>query len=454
MQDWIDRWQTLRLTEFSTASLNALVDTFASQIGAAAAARDSARWPDNTSRFPGGWQGEIDNMKSWLATRTAWIDSQFKAAPTVTVSGANIIVTPAPGTQLAYTTDGTDPRMIGPAVASNAILSSTPVTLPATTNLQARSYNSSFDLNTVPGSPWSSIAGGPSSTTTLPRPFLSNLSILTNLANGDNFTMGFVVGGSGTGGPKPLVMRAAGPSLSQFGVGGPHPDPKLEFYTGTRKTSDNNNWGGDADISAAFAQVGAFPFTGASSKDAAIYDSAVALGGNSVVVSGAASTSGVVIAELYDATAPQNQFNTTPRLINVSVLKNLGDGLTVGFVVAPVGGPAKRVLVRAIGPTLGAAPFGVPGVVADPQLALFGPAGQLSDNDNWGGTATLSAAFTSVPPTRRTPRSSRRSRPAATRSRSRASTAPPASRWWRSTSCRDAESWWAGTSLCPHSMIA
>jgi hypothetical protein len=54
--------------------------------------------------------------------------------------------------------------------------------------------------------------------------------------------------------------------------------------------------------------------------------------------------------------------------VNVSVLKQLGPGVTAGFVVG--GSTPRTVLVRAIGPTLGAAPFNVPGVVIDPQLAL------------------------------------------------------------------------------------
>jgi hypothetical protein len=78
----------------------------------------------------------------------------------------------------------------------------------------------------------------------------------------------------------------------------------------------------------------------------------------------------------------------------VSVLKQLGTGLTMGFVVG--GSAPVQVLVRAIGPTLGAAPFSVPGTVADPRLTLFAGTSQIGENDNWGGTATLTTAFTQV----------------------------------------------------------
>ena len=76
----------------------------------------------------------------------------------------------------------------------------------------------------------------------------------------------------------------------------------------------------------------------------------------------------------------------------VSVLKNIGPGVTAGFVIA--GSTARTVLVRAIGPTL--AGFGVGGAVADPRLALFSGQTQIAANYNWGGGSTLSAAFTQV----------------------------------------------------------
>ena len=43
-----------------------------------------------------------------------------------------------------------------------------------------------------------------------------NVSILTSISSGDAFTMGYVVGGAGTTGRKPLVIRAAGPVLGAF----------------------------------------------------------------------------------------------------------------------------------------------------------------------------------------------------------------------------------------------
>ena len=220
-----------------------------------------------------------------------------------------------------------------------------------------------------------------------------NLSILTSIAaGGDNFTMGYVVGGNATSGAKPLVIRAAGPSLGALGVPGTLDDPKLELFAGPTKTGENDNWGGAPQLTAALAAVGAFAYVGPTSRDAAATAN-ITSRDNSVVVSAAGSGAGLVIAEIYDATATDAFGVATPRLINVSVRKHLGTGLTAGFVLG--GSAATKVLIRAVGPTLGG--FGVADVVADPQLTLFnGVSVKIGENNDWGGTPELTAAFGAV----------------------------------------------------------
>jgi len=204
--------------------------------------------------------------------------------------------------------------------------------------------------------------------------------------------MGYVVGGNATMGPKPLVIRAAGPSLGALGVPATVEDPKFELFAGSTKTAENDNWGGSAQLTTALAAVGAFAYVGPTSKDAAATAN-ITSRDNSVVVSSANNGAGVVIAEIYDATPSSAFVVATPRLINVSVRKHLGTGLTVGFVLG--GAAPTKVLIRAVGPTLG--DFGVPGVVADPQLTLFNDKSvKIGENNDWGGTATLTAAFGAV----------------------------------------------------------
>lgn len=223
---------------------------------------------------------------------------------------------------------------------------------------------------------------------------LANVSLLTSLdESGASFTLGYVVGGAGTGGQKPLVIRAAGPSLGALGVGGTLESPRLELFRGTARTGENSGWGGDTRLRDAMAAVGAFAFTGPQSRDAAALAS-VSAGDNSVKVSSATAETGLVIAEIYDATPGALFTASTPRLLNVSVLKPLGTGVTVGFVVS--GDASKGVLIRAIGPTLGTV-FGLDGAAADPQVTLFNSSHAIvAENNDWGGTTALTAAFASV----------------------------------------------------------
>ena len=228
---------------------------------------------------------------------------------------------------------------------------------------------------------------------------LINLSILTNISAADpDFTMGTVLGGTGTSGNKPLLVRAVGPSLAALGVPDTLDDPKLEMFAGAATFATNDNWGGGTALSNAFVQVGAFAYTAGNSRDAALFNAATPARDYTVrVSSGVAGASGAVIAELYDATAASAFTATTARLINVSVRKQIDAGatLTAGFVIGPSGGTvARTVLVRAIGPGLGV--FGVPGTMPDPKLELFSGANVIAASDNWGGDASLTAAGKAV----------------------------------------------------------
>jgi hypothetical protein len=80
----------------------------------------------------------------------------------------------------------------------------------------------------------------------------------------------------------------------------------------------------------------------------------------------------------------------TDRLINLSSRVQVGAGRTLitGFVVG--GTTPKRVLLRAVGPTL--AGFGVAGVLANPRLQLFDATGKVvAENDDWSGVETAAA---------------------------------------------------------------
>jgi hypothetical protein len=221
---------------------------------------------------------------------------------------------------------------------------------------------------------------------------LVNFSVLTTAGTGDQtLIVGFTVGGSGT---KQAVVRAIGPSLTQFGVASALVDPQVKLYNGSSALiGQNDNWGGDPALTSAFNLVGAFPLAPAS-KDAALVPS-LAAGGYSAQVSGvpatagAAAPTGTALLEVYDA----DPAVTATRLINISARNQVGTGpnvLIAGFVIT--GNAPKTLLVRGIGP--GLSQFGVGGVLVDPQLAVFDGRGVVvASNDNWGGTAPLTSAF-------------------------------------------------------------
>ncbi len=87
--------------------------------------------------------------------------------------------------------------------------------------------------------------------------------------------------------------------------------------------------------------------------------------------------------------------STTGRLVNLSVRSFAGtdvDTLIVGFVVGGSGG--KTLLVRGIGPTLGA--FGVGGVLTDPIITAFSEATSVGANDNWGSAPNAASIATTA----------------------------------------------------------
>ena len=231
---------------------------------------------------------------------------------------------------------------------------------------------------------------------------LINLSILTPLAPGEVMTLGTVLGGSGTSGTKALLVRGVGPSLQPFGVSGFMPDPTMTVYRGQSVLATNDNWGGSSTLANAFNVVGAFSYASTGSRDSAYYNTSMAAGAHTIALRGVGTSSGTVLAEIYDATPASSLVAATPRLVNLSVLKDIrpGDTLTAGFVVG--GNAPKSLLVRAIGPSLGTAPFNIGGVMTDPRLSVYSGQNVIASNDNWGAqtnsssAASLTSAFDTV----------------------------------------------------------
>jgi hypothetical protein len=234
---------------------------------------------------------------------------------------------------------------------------------------------------------------------------LANIAVRATINGSVPLIVGFSVGGAGTSGTKSLLIRGAGPSLVALGVTTPLADPSLGLFSGTSRVLDNDNWSGDAQVSALANQLGAFPFATATSRDAALTATAVN-GSYTAQLASNDSSSGTALAEIYDGSPVFTA--DTPRLVNVSARTEVGGDsgvLIAGFVIA---GPAARtVLIRGIGPAL--AEFGVGKALTDPQLALFREGVPVATNDDWydaPNSVSVAAAARSVgafllPPTSR-----------------------------------------------------
>jgi len=212
MQAWVDRWQSLRLSVLATANLTTLANALAAQVGPAAAARDAARWPDDASRFAGGWQGEIVNMEQWLAARVEWIDGQFVAQPGVSASAAGITLIPPARASVVYTLDGSDPRASGGGLAGAATVVNGPVVVPAGQVFSARSYNAA--MTTFPGSQWSAPVTAANATALMAGAF-TNGSCLALVGGGANTLIeGFSVAGA-AGSTAPVLVPSSRRSASR-----------------------------------------------------------------------------------------------------------------------------------------------------------------------------------------------------------------------------------------------
>ncbi len=206
-----------------------------------------------------------------------------------------------------------------------------------------------------------------------------NMSIRSNAGTGDRtLIVGVGLGGADTTGPKAVLFRAVGPTLAAFGVTGALADTVMTIFQGSTPFAQNDDWAGGFD----FRAVGAFEFAGAPPRDSAFYSSAIASDTYSIQIAGKNNATGVALAEIYDSTPTAAYTRSTPRLVNVSARTEVGTGdniLIAGFVVG--GTTPVRVLVRAVGPTLGA--FGVGGTLADPRLEILRGTTRVAQNDDW-----------------------------------------------------------------------
>ena len=224
--------------------------------------------------------------------------------------------------------------------------------------------------------------------TPTPPTVLANISTRLAVGSGNDVGIGgFIVTGTD---PKKVILRAIGPSLS---VDGRLADPTLDLFgpSGVRLAS-NNNWRSDQR-----AEIQASGVAPSDNLEAAIVATLPASPNGiayTAVVSGVNNTTGTGVIEIYDLDSAANS-----KLANISTRGPVqtGDGVLIGGIIV-LGSDAQRVIVRALGPSLGKA--GVSNPLSDPTLEMYNGDGSLiAFNDDWRDTQEDEITTTGVPPT-------------------------------------------------------
>ncbi len=183
---------------------------------------------------------------------------------------------------------------------------------------------------------------------------------------------GFIITGDV---PKKVIVRGLGPSLAGFGIDGALPDPFLELYEPDGSVVTDDNW--------AATQATEIEATGLAPGDdlePALIET-LSPGAYTAVLHGVSSGAGIGLLEVYD-------LDESPAsvLANVSIrgAVETGDNIMIAGVII-AGDESLPVIVRALGPSLGAA--GVDAFLPDPSLELHDPNGFLiASNDDWRET--------------------------------------------------------------------
>jgi len=347
-------------------------------IEAANAGRDSTQpvtvrlHRQTSGTFPGGARAQI-------ATTTINVANQ-----TLTVLSVPLVATvPAGTTELimeVFTPDGRAPVNHSLSIGSNAAAQTGPSYISAATcgiatpsdvsNIGFPNMHIVFNVN----------GGCPTATPTPTRATLGNISTRLQVGIGARVLIaGFLVQGSA---PKRVLIRAAGPSLANFGVPNALANPRLELHDTSSIIGVNDDWQttqiGGVITSDQVAEIQNSGLAPSDPLESAII-ATLSPGSYTAIVQGVNGGTGVGIVEVYDLDAASGSF-----LANISTrgFVQSGDNAMIGgFIVVT---RPTRVIIRAIGPSL--SQFRVPDALANPKLELHDATSLLGRNDDWQTT--------------------------------------------------------------------
>lgn len=202
---------------------------------------------------------------------------------------------------------------------------------------------------------------------------------------------------AGSVGEKSVLFRAMGPSLATPGARDSLSDPVLELHGADGSLiARNDDWKiNDAKQTSQESEIRATTLAPADDRESALIAFLQLDQSYTVVLRGRNGAAGVGLIEAYDLYPPAG------ILANMSTRGFVGTGVNVligGFIIGPAEGLSRRVIVRAIGPSLRQA--GVDQALPDPTLRLCDANGAVVvANDNWRETDAAAIEATGVPPT-------------------------------------------------------
>ena len=222
-----------------------------------------------------------------------------------------------------------------------------------------------------------------------PMSHLANISTRMRVGSGQNVLIGgFIISGSQS---KTLIVRAIGPSLQALGVPGSLNDPILELFDSAGGALVSNDDWIDSAQASQIQQSGVAP---SDSLESAVLVT-LSPGSYTAVVSGYGGWEGNGLVEAYEMDS-----NGT-RLVNISTRGRVGTGdeaMIGGLIVQ--GGTGKKLIIRALGPSLGSGSSPIAGVLGDPILELRDGSGNLlAVNDDWASSSQVNEIVAStIPP--------------------------------------------------------
>ncbi|PYK68079.1 MAG: hypothetical protein DME45_09045, partial [Verrucomicrobia bacterium] len=213
---------------------------------------------------------------------------------------------------------------------------------------------------------------------------LGNISTRLPVGTGDNVLIaGFMITGNAA---KQLVLRALGPTLTQFGVPNAMQDTTLELHNSAGAVIGFNDDWQDA------ANAQSIPPNLQPPND---FESAILTtlnpGAYTAIVRGFHNSTGTALVEVYDMSVGSTELSN----ISTRGFVQAGNNVMIAGVIVQF--HTKEVIVRALGPTLTG--FGVSNALADPTLELRDVNGTLlASNDDWKNTQQNAISGTGLAP--------------------------------------------------------